>query len=303
MMMTENETDALAPTRVRQKIGSGSLKAKWSQAEDERLLQLLRSGSRANWTELTPNFPGKTAQQISERWMKVVDPALVKGSWTRYEDETIVDFVTRCGTKNWTKLAELLPGRIGKQCRERWRNHLDPLNNKEPWSPEEDALLIQLHEQYGNHWVKIATMMKGRSDNHIKNRWNSTLKKRDPRVTVEYSTPQKRGKQKIETPQSIDQPKEGILESTMDVLPPGFAATSWTPPMVGLDMAPSPFMLDRSPFMFSPSLRSNQLSPWLCGYEKGSVTDWAPCSPRLGISHDLEGHNALMRALDATDKE
>jgi hypothetical protein len=94
--------DALAPTRARQKTTSGSLNTRWNQAEDQQLLQLLRSGERANWTELAPHFPGKTAQQIAERWGKVVDPVLVKGSWTRQEDEMIIEFVEQFGTKNWT---------------------------------------------------------------------------------------------------------------------------------------------------------------------------------------------------------
>jgi hypothetical protein len=189
--MDTQAQDALAPTRARQKPTSGSLKARWSPAEDQLLLTLLRSGDQANWTELTPHFPGKAAQQIAERWSKVVGPSLVKGSWTRHEDQEIIAFVREFGTKNWTKLADLLPGRIGKQCRERWRNHLDPGNNKDGWAPEEDVLLIRLHEEHGNHWMKIATLMPGRSDNHIKNRWNSTLRMCDPSLALECTTPPK----------------------------------------------------------------------------------------------------------------
>jgi hypothetical protein len=220
---------------------------------------LLRSGERANWTELAPHFPGKTAQQIAERWGKVVDPALVKGSWTRQEDETIIGFVQQFGTKNWTKLADLLPGRIGKQCRERWRNHLDPGNNSEPWTFEEDMLLIQLHEQHGNQWVKIAGLMPGRSDNHIKNRWNSTLKKRNPTLAVQCTTPQKRSRSKIETPASIEQfvPKPSIetLLSPADqmIATPTFG---WTPQIPGLEQCASPMMFG------SPFSRTDQMSPW-----------------------------------------
>jgi hypothetical protein len=247
--------DALAPTRARQKPISGSLKARWSPEEDELLRHLLHSGDRANWTELTPQFPGKTAQQIAERWSKVVDPALIKGSWTRDEDEVIIDFVTRFGNKNWTKLADLLPGRIGKQCRERWRNHLDPDNNREPWTPEEDALLIQLHEQHGNQWVKIATLMRGRSDNHIKNRWNSTLRKRDPSLALQCTTPQRRTRPEIETPASIEQPLPKPNFETF-LRTPDQPSFGWTPQLPGFDGGLSP-MLFASPFM-----RENQPSPW-----------------------------------------
>lgn len=171
-------SESFAPTRKQHKNRSYQKVTKWNQKEDSLLLSLVKNSHHISWTELAPQFPGKTAQQISERWSKVVDPSLIKGGWTREEDETITQYVAQHGVKNWTKLAKLLPGRIGKQCRERWRNHLDPSNKSGSWTKEEDDLLIKLHEEYGNSWVKIASFMEGRSDNCIKNRWNSTLKKR-----------------------------------------------------------------------------------------------------------------------------
>ena len=69
-------------------------------------------------------------------------------------------------------------GRLGKQVRERWYNHLDPLLNKGPWTPREDARLVELQARFGNKWVKIAEHMKGRSENGIKNRWNSAKRRR-----------------------------------------------------------------------------------------------------------------------------
>jgi hypothetical protein len=65
---------------------------------------------QANWTDLVPHFPDKTVQQITERWSMVLNPGLVKGSWMRQEGETIIEFVHQAGTKNWIKLARLLPG-------------------------------------------------------------------------------------------------------------------------------------------------------------------------------------------------
>jgi hypothetical protein len=275
----ETQKEALAPTRSRQKTTSGSLKARWSEAEDQLLLRLLNCVERANWTDLAPHFPGKSAQQISERWTKVLDPALVKGSWTRQEDETIIEFVSQYGTKNWTKLADLLPGRIGKQCRERWRNHLDPLTNREPWTPEEDAVLIQLHEQYGNQWVKIATMMQGRSDNHIKNRWNSTLRKRSPDLSLECETPRKRARRSIKTPLTVEQP---IPPPNLEMMfrTPETAPTpvtfGWTPQIPALESG--------SPGFVSPFLRGTALSPW----SKAENADALLLSPRLGISDPFD---------------
>ena len=187
-MSAQSEVAPLAPTRIRQKAAVPRKTTRWSPEEDHRLVQIVSGMTSINWNEIVLKFPGKTVQQVSERWNKVVDPSLIKGSWTRHEDEVIIDFVQRYGSKNWTKLATLLPGRIGKQCRERWRNHLDPGNNHNPWTPEEDAKLVELHAQYGNQWVKIAQLLPGRSDNTIKNRWNSTLKKHPARVEAKHSS-------------------------------------------------------------------------------------------------------------------
>lgn len=74
----------------------------------------------------------------------------------------VVQLVHRYGPKKWTLIAKHLNGRIGKQCRERWHNHLDPGINKSPWTEEEDRLLAHAHDQFGNQWAKIAKLLPGR---------------------------------------------------------------------------------------------------------------------------------------------
>ncbi len=102
-----------------------------------------------------------------------------KGPWTAEEDQIVADLVNENGPK-WSMIAAKLSGRTGKQCRERWHNQLDPSIKKEAWSEEEDQRLIQLHQELGNKWVDISRAMPGRTDNAIKNRWNSTIRRRDP---------------------------------------------------------------------------------------------------------------------------
>ncbi|XP_059648359.1 transcription factor MYB61 [Cornus florida] len=104
---------------------------------------------------------------------------LRKGLWSPEEDEKLVKHITKHGHGCWSSVPKLAGlQRCGKSCRLRWINYLRPDLNRGTFSQEEENLIIELHAVLGNRWSQIAAQLPGRTDNEIKNLWNSSIKKK-----------------------------------------------------------------------------------------------------------------------------
>ena len=100
----------------------------------------------------------------------------------------IVSTIPKWAKISWSQVAQRVGGRIGKQCRERWYNHLHPGIRKGEWTPEEEEIIIEKHKIFGNRWVEIARFLPGRTENATKNHWNACLARRIQSANVSAST-------------------------------------------------------------------------------------------------------------------
>jgi len=104
-------------------------------------------------------------------------------TWTAEEDVILLNSVRGTERKCWKQIALKFKDRTGKQCRQRYKYHLEQELKTGDWTPEEDEIIIQMQAKIGNCWSKISKALPGRSDNAVKNRWHCTLYRSEKKKT------------------------------------------------------------------------------------------------------------------------
>ncbi|XP_018450643.1 transcription factor MYB106-like isoform X2 [Raphanus sativus] len=117
------------------------------------------------------------------------DDGMKKGEWTAEEDEKLIAYINEHGMCDWRSIPKRAGlRRCGKSCRLRWLNYLRPGIKRGKFTPQEEEKIIKLHAVLGNRWASIAKHMENRTDNDIKNHWNSCLKKKLSRNGIDPMT-------------------------------------------------------------------------------------------------------------------
>jgi hypothetical protein len=161
-------------------------KGKWVEDEDIKLKDAVKRHGGKNWKDIAVLVPGRTEQQCRDRWKNGLDSSMDGTTkrtckWTPEEDVKLKDSVEMHGGKDWAAITALIPGRTRSQCRNRWKDGLDPKIDRTngrtgKWAKDEDIVLkdaVQTHG--GKNWAAIAKLVSGRTTSQCSTRWMKAL--------------------------------------------------------------------------------------------------------------------------------
>lgn len=154
-------------------------------------LSVIPGGPVIIWSQVSVCLPGRNSKSCRKRWVRSLDPSLRKGAllfrcpplalipipgrWTEEEDTLLTTAIETHGTQ-WFQVAKMLHGRTDDQCAKRWRENLDPSISRQPWTEEDDDLLMKTYEKIGRRWKDLASHFEGRPPVHCRNRVQSLVR-------------------------------------------------------------------------------------------------------------------------------
>lgn len=188
------------------------VKIKWSEAEDKKLIKIKQDFPYLIWQQVSQFFENRTKAECMNRYLMVINPNLKKGKWTNEEDEILTNWVVEHGASNWGKLSNLnlIKGRNCKQIRDRWINVLSLKLKKVVWNEQTERILLEKYLLYGSCWTKISEFIKDSSENIIKNKFYSMLRKTANKYTKNKAN-NSLSLHNIAAPEHSEQAKEIIL--------------------------------------------------------------------------------------------
>lgn len=153
----------------------------WTEKMNKTLFEAVKLHGEGDWDAVLKCVKDKhnttvTINNVKSHWADICP--VIKGPWQKDQDVLLTKYVNKYGSEKWSVIAAHIPGRSGKQCRERWKNHLDPTLKKAEWDFKEDELLLRAQSRLGNRWSEIAKLLGGRPENAVKNRFNSLRSKK-----------------------------------------------------------------------------------------------------------------------------
>lgn len=147
---SQEKEDTSALKRKRQR------KVEWTKEQDEQLLRCVKQYGHISWKRIS-KFLLKSEVRCHNRYLELTNASdKLRSTWSVEEDKLLRKCVEKMGAKNWTIIATHLPGRIGRQCRDRWIYNLQPGISRRAWSTEDDQKVIDTYLDIGPRWIEIA---------------------------------------------------------------------------------------------------------------------------------------------------
>ncbi|MDR1434828.1 MAG: hypothetical protein LBI77_00270 [Puniceicoccales bacterium] len=160
---------------LQKKISPKKTRNPWTQEEDALLVNAVRRYG-LNWPKVAKNIPNRNGRKCKQRWEGLEQKKAKRktGPWTQEEEKLLIESVKTYGPAQgrrgyWKEIATLVPGRSHRQCRNHWVECCNPHRKHEPWSEEEDKILIENYFKFGPQWKEIAPFLPGRTLQDLQN--------------------------------------------------------------------------------------------------------------------------------------